>query len=87
MALKSPYQVPLGKELYIIKTGDWRFQKPVVLKEKCTRCGICLIFCPTNSIKAGEASYEADLNTCKGCGICANECYAGAITMEVERKG
>jgi len=87
MALKSPYQAPLGKELYVIKTGEWRFQKPVVSKEKCTRCGICLIFCPTNSIKEGEASYEADLETCKGCGICVNECYAGAVTMEVERKG
>ena len=87
MALKSPYQAPVGKELYVVKTGEWRFQKPVVAREKCTRCGICFIFCPTHSIREREDFYEADLDFCKGCGICANECHAGAITMEVERKG
>ncbi len=86
MALKTPFKAPIGKELYIIKTGEWRFQKPIVSKEKCTRCGVCLILCPTNSIREKENCYEADLETCKGCGICANECYAQAITMEVERK-
>ena len=86
MALKTPFEAPIGKDLYIVKTGEWRFQKPVVKREKCTRCGICFIFCPTNSIREGEDVYEADLETCKGCGICANECHAGAVTMEVERK-
>jgi 2-oxoacid:acceptor oxidoreductase delta subunit (pyruvate/2-ketoisovalerate family) len=87
MAMKTPYEAPLGKELYIVKTGEWRFQKPVILREKCTRCGICFVFCPTNAIREREEVYEADLETCKGCGICANECHAGAITMEVEKRG
>ena len=87
MALKTPYEAPIGKELYIVKTGEWRFQKPVIAHEKCTRCGICLVFCPTNAIKEKEGAYEADLETCKGCGVCANECHAGAITMEVEKRG
>jgi pyruvate ferredoxin oxidoreductase delta subunit len=87
MALKTPYPAPIGKELYVVKTGEWRFQKPVVDREKCTRCGICFIFCPTNSVSEKEESYEADLDTCKGCGICANECHAAAITMVVERNG
>lgn len=87
MDLKSPYLAPIGKELYVVKTGDWRFQKPVVTEDKCTRCGICFIFCPTNSIKEEENSYEANLDTCKGCGICANECHAGAITMVGEKSG
>ena len=87
MALKTLGEAPTGKELYIVKTGEWRFQKPVVSREKCTRCGICLVFCPTNAVKEGTEAYEADLETCKGCGICANECHAGAITMEVEKRG
>ena len=85
--MKSPYEAPIGKELYIVKTGEWRFQKPVVSEEKCTRCGICFIFCPTNSMREKEKSYEPDLETCKGCGICANECHARAIAMEFERVG
>ncbi|MDD5205106.1 MAG: 4Fe-4S binding protein [Desulfobacterales bacterium] len=27
------------------------------------------------------------MDTCKGCGICAKECQASAITMEMERRG
>jgi len=87
MALKTPYEAPIGKELYIVKTGEWRFQKPVIAQEKCTRCGICFVFCSTNAIKEKDGAYEANLETCKGCGICANECHAGAITMEVEKRG
>lgn len=85
--MKTRDEAPVGRELYVVKTGDWRFQKPVVAKDKCTLCGICFIFCPTNSIRKANDCYEADLETCKGCGICANECHAGAITMELERKG
>lgn len=84
--MKTMYEAPVGKELYVVSTGDWRFQKPVVSREKCTRCGICVIFCPTNSFRGTENGYDANLETCKGCGICANECHAGAIIMEVERK-
>jgi 2-oxoacid:acceptor oxidoreductase delta subunit (pyruvate/2-ketoisovalerate family) len=87
MALKTPFEAPIGKELYIVKTGEWRFQKPVITREKCTRCGLCFVFCPTNAIREREDAYEADLETCKGCGICAHECHAGAITMEVEKRG
>ncbi len=28
--------------------------------------------------------YEIDLDHCKGCGLCAAECPAGAIDMEAE---
>ena len=86
MAMKTPYPVPIGKELYVVKTGEWRFQKPVVDGDKCTLCGICWIFCPTNSIKERADRYEPDLDTCKGCGICAHECHAAAIAMVVESK-
>jgi Pyruvate/2-oxoacid:ferredoxin oxidoreductase delta subunit len=27
-----------------------------------------------------------DLDYCKGCGICANECMKKAISMEIEKK-
>ncbi|OGI17663.1 MAG: hypothetical protein A3J63_02590 [Candidatus Moranbacteria bacterium RIFCSPHIGHO2_02_FULL_40_12b] len=28
------------------KTGDWRYMKPEVIKEKCVGCGACVKYCP-----------------------------------------
>ena len=33
-----------------------------------------------------EVFYEKDLDYCKGCGICAEECPVKCIKMEVENK-
>ncbi len=69
------------------KTGDWRSMRPVVDKEKCIRCGICYIFCPDMAIeKTDEGFFEANLYYCKGCGICARECFTGCITMVPEEE-
>lgn len=84
--MKTRDEAPIGRDMYIVRTGEWRFRKPVFSTEKCTGCGICFIFCPTHSIYEAEKGYDANLDTCKGCGICANECHVSAVTMEVERK-
>jgi pyruvate ferredoxin oxidoreductase delta subunit len=69
------------------KTGDWRSLKPVCDTGKCIRCGICYIFCPDMAIQKTEAGYfEADLYYCKGCGICAQECFTGCIRMVAEEE-
>jgi len=41
----------------------------------CTECGNCYIFCPDNAIRKdpGGYGYLADMEYCKGCGICVNE--------------
>ncbi len=68
-----------------LKTGDWRSQRPVLNKEKCTKCGLCYIFCPEGCIQPDDAGYfVTDLYYCKGCGICAVECPPKAITMVEE---
>jgi pyruvate ferredoxin oxidoreductase delta subunit len=67
------------------KTGDWKTMKPVTDPEKCIYCALCWIYCPEGCIhdKGPEAEYyESDLEYCKGCGICAQECPKDAITME-----
>lgn len=67
-------------------TGDWRTFKPVLDKEKCTKCLICYIYCPDGAIiwKPETEEIEFNYNYCKGCGICANECPIKAIEMVLE---
>ena len=78
--------VPVGKVLYIVKTGEWRYQKPERDHEKCKKCGACLIFCPVGCVYVKDGKYETNLEYCKGCGICAQECKAAAILMVEEDK-
>jgi 2-oxoacid:acceptor oxidoreductase delta subunit (pyruvate/2-ketoisovalerate family) len=52
----------------------------------CFECDNCFGMCPDNAvIKLGPGNrFTIDLDYCKGCGICAAECPAGAITMVSE---
>jgi pyruvate ferredoxin oxidoreductase delta subunit len=66
-------------------TGTWKSQRPLWKNEKCIKCGICYIFCPEGCIHEGADGYfSADMNYCKGCGICAHECWPAAISMVEE---
>lgn len=69
------------------KTGDWRSRRPVVDQRQCIKCAVCWIYCPDAAIQQTEEGYYlADLDYCKGCGICAQECLTGCITMVEEEK-
>jgi pyruvate ferredoxin oxidoreductase gamma subunit len=69
------------------RTGDWRAQCPVFNHDRCIKCGICSLFCPEDCVSQnGDGYFEADLYHCKGCGICARECWTQAITMVEETK-
>lgn len=69
------------------KTGEWRELRPVIDPAKCIpevkgkpACFLCWLYCPegvvTMTIPVG-----IDLEYCKGCGICAEECPPNAIRM------
>jgi 2-oxoacid:acceptor oxidoreductase delta subunit (pyruvate/2-ketoisovalerate family) len=49
----------------------------------CFGCDNCYGVCPDNAVlKVDEGDgYEFDLDYCKGCGICVQECPCGAIEM------
>ena len=53
----------------------------------CFECDNCYGVCPDNAvIKLGPGNrYAIDLDYCKGCGICVNECPCGAIDLEPEQ--
>ena len=75
-----------GNSQYYV-TGGWRSERPVRDKETCTDCLICWVMCPDSAIHTADeklADDTFDLDHCKGCGICANECPVEAITMVPE---
>jgi pyruvate ferredoxin oxidoreductase delta subunit len=92
-ALMSWRKAPLGTNVdkpgstTVFFTGDWKSARPVLQKDKCIYCGLCYIYCPEGcytDMGPEEKWYRADLNYCKGCGICAKECPKDAIEMVVE---
>jgi pyruvate ferredoxin oxidoreductase delta subunit len=40
------------------KTGDWRYMKPKVDKEKCIGCGTCVEFCPEAAIVVERGAHN-----------------------------
>ncbi|HZJ02964.1 MAG TPA: 4Fe-4S binding protein [Thermoleophilia bacterium] len=66
-------------------TGGWRTEFPIRDEETCTQCLFCYFFCPDSSVLAeNQKVTDFDYDHCKGCGICAKECPADAITMHPE---
>jgi len=79
---------PIGKAGTSVenKTGDWRTFKPMIDRNKCTKCRICIIYCPEGCMAFGkDGKAEIDYDYCKGCGICANLCPVKCITMEKDK--
>jgi len=68
------------------KTGTWRTEKPVFKHDTCNDCRICVIVCPDACVFGQDSVYDADLEFCKGCGICAYECPVNDIDMVLEVK-
>lgn len=70
-----------------LRTGDWRSQRPIFDFSKCTRCGLCWVYCPEGCFEeTPEGYFEPDMYYCKGCGICATECPRDVITMVEEKE-
>lgn len=67
------------------RTGDWRSVRPIWDHAKCIRCGVCVVYCPEGCIVWNAQGFpEADLEYCKGCGICGRECWTTCIKQVEE---
>jgi pyruvate ferredoxin oxidoreductase gamma subunit len=67
-------------------TGAWRVTRPVIDYERCHRCvWVCSTACPDSAISAGtDGAPQIDLEHCKGCMLCVEECPWHAIRAEPE---
>ncbi|NQU65134.1 MAG: FAD-dependent oxidoreductase [SAR324 cluster bacterium] len=51
----------------------------------CNECDNCNLFCPDIAVIKGENGRSINLDYCKGCGICVEECPRGAMVIEEEK--
>lgn len=65
-----------------------RTYRPVVNFETCTKCTLCWLNCPDGSFDiTPENTYDANLESCIGCGICEAVCpVPNCITMVHENE-
>jgi pyruvate ferredoxin oxidoreductase delta subunit len=68
------------------KTG-WRIYRPRFLQENCIGDRACELCCPDGAVyRIEKKKYDADMDACKGCGICAEMCPVEDIVMELEEE-
>jgi len=63
-------------------TGNWKSEHPEWNDAVCIKCGICSLYCPEACIsQQSDGYFRSNPFFCKGCGICAQECWTKAIKM------
>jgi len=87
----GPYTDPVTKEVggfrpvrnELFKKYSTRTQRPVVNFSTCTKCTLCWLNCPDASFDVTpEGTYDANLESCCGCGICEAVCpVEDCVTM------
>jgi pyruvate ferredoxin oxidoreductase delta subunit len=79
----GPYADPVTKEVggfrpvrnELFKKYSTRSMRPVVNFSTCTKCTLCGLNCPDASFDVTpDGTYDANLESCCGCGICEEVC-------------
>ncbi|MDD2703631.1 MAG: NADH-ubiquinone oxidoreductase-F iron-sulfur binding region domain-containing protein, partial [Candidatus Omnitrophica bacterium] len=54
-----------------------------IVPEKCKKCGICMLNCPSHAISGNkDEGYAIDISKCTKCGRCFEVCKFKAISKE-----
>ncbi|MBN1933496.1 MAG: 4Fe-4S binding protein [Anaerolineae bacterium] len=62
---------------------DWTL--PTIQLERCTRCGLCVQYCPTRAVEmVSQAPTIVRPLDCSYCGQCEDVCPVGAIELIYE---
>ena len=78
-----------GHDIKQVKKADWK--KPIVDRDTCVGCSVCVENCPKNCLAIEDAKFHGDINTiaimvrendCIGCRICESVCPIAAIHFE-----
>lgn len=78
-----------GNKLEKQPKGQW--EKPVIDKEACSACSMCVDICRFSCLAITYPAYNGDLKVyaelkdkkkCVGCGLCAQACPLRIITMK-----
>ena len=76
---------PIAPAGFITETNaSWRTERPVIETEACITCLQCYLVCPEGAVFKKDGKVAIDMDFCKGCGICANECPKHVIAMTAE---
>ena len=71
---------PEVKEVHEFQSGN----EPIILKEKCTECGLCRDLCRWQAI---TDEFVVDPIACEGCGVCVYFCPEKAIDFPIKTCG
>lgn len=60
-----------------------------VVTDSCIRCKYtdCVVICPVDAFREGEAMLVIDPDVCIDCGVCEPECPVGAIAFDLQAGG
>ena len=64
----------------VVKVEEVRIFKPLILKERCIKCGECVKLCPEHAlIMPPDEAPSLIEDRCNGCKVCAYSCRYNAI--------
>lgn len=61
--------------------------KPIINRDICVSCGICVKKCPVNAISIIDGAAKIDEDICIGCAACIGSCPVNAISNTFDRAG
>ena len=82
-ALKN---IGMGLSSRMGKLVQHSVMKPEIIRSRCTGCGICIKWCPQDTIVMIDGKAYIESENCIGCGECLAVCQFGAVKFDWGRE-